>query len=126
MVICDMQGGFGCLGLIGNFGELGFWRVVEDMKLEKNIVFWNWCFGLFFIDSLVGLGFSIVLFFDFIVMNQYYVVWDLFCVFEFFFSDFDYKLRFLYIIGESYGGKYVFVLGYYVMVKFWWFLFKME
>ncbi|XP_024389236.1 serine carboxypeptidase-like 50 [Physcomitrium patens] len=125
-VILWLQGGPGCSGLIGNFGELGPWRVAEDMKLEKNTAPWNRRFGLLFIDSPAGSGFSIAPSPDSIVTNQYHVARDLFRALELFFSDPDYKSRPLYITGESYGGKYVPALGYYVMAKSRRLLFKTE
>ena len=112
-----MQGGPGCSGLIGNFGEMGPWRIGEDMQLHKNSNPWNRRFGLLFIDSPAGSGFSIAPSSDAIVTNQYQVARDLYEALQIFFSNSAYKSRPLYVTGESYGGKYVPALGYYIISK---------
>lgn len=112
-----MQGGPGCSGMIGNFGELGPWRAGEDMQLHKNSNPWNRRFGLLFIDSPAGSGFSIAPSPEAIVTNQHQVARDLYEAIVIFFRDSAYKLRPLYIAGESYGGKYVPALGYYIISK---------
>ncbi|KAG0504912.1 hypothetical protein M758_N010900 [Ceratodon purpureus] len=115
-VVLWLQGGPGCSGLIGNFGELGPWRVGEDMELHKNTAPWNRRFGLLFIDSPAGTGFSVAPSLDAIVLNQYQVARDLYKTLDIFFRDPGYRSRPLYVTGESYGGKYVPALGYYIMV----------
>ncbi|KAG0606794.1 hypothetical protein M758_9G168200 [Ceratodon purpureus] len=116
-VILWLQGGPGCSGLIGNFGEMGPWRIGEDMQLHKNSNPWNRRFGLLFIDSPAGSGFSIAPSSDAIVTNQYQVARDLYEALQIFFSNSAYKSRPLYVTGESYGGKYVPALGYYIISK---------
>jgi len=101
--------------MIGNFGELGPWRVEEDMKLHKNSYPWNRLYGLLFIDSPAGTGFSIAPSPDAIATNEHDVARDLYEALAIFFSDSAYTARPLYITGESYGGKYVPALGYYIV-----------
>lgn len=114
-VILWLQGGPGCSGMIGNFGELGPWRVGEDMKLHKNSYPWNRLCGLLFIDSPAGTGFSKAPSPDAIATNQHDVARDLYEALAIFFSDSAYKGRPLHITGESYAGKYVPALGYYIL-----------
>lgn len=114
-VILWLQGGPGCSGLLGNFGELGPWRVGEDLQLHRNSNPWNRRFGLLFIDSPAGSGFSVPPSPDAIASNQYQVARDLYAALVMFFSDSSFKSRPLYVTGESYAGKYVPALGYYII-----------
>lgn len=114
-IILWLQGGPGCSGLIGNFGELGPWRVGEDMKLHKNSNPWNRRYGLLFIDSPAGSGFSQAPSKDAMVTNHHDIARDLYEGLLLFFSEKGFSSRDLYITGESYGGKYVPALGYYIM-----------
>jgi carboxypeptidase C (cathepsin A) len=100
---------------LGNFGELGPWRVGEDLQLHRNSNPWNRRFGLLFIDSPAGSGFSVPPSPDAIVSNEYQVARDLYAALVMFFSDSRYKSRPLYVTGESYAGKYVPALGYYII-----------
>ena len=111
----DVQGGPGCSGLEGNFGEMGPWRIGEDVQLHKNSNPWNRRFGVLYIDSPAGTGFSIAPSSDAIVTNQYQVARDLYEALMIFFSDCVNSSRALYITGESYGGKFVPALGYYII-----------
>ena len=60
-----LQGGPGCSSMIGNFLELGPWRVasykhnLESLTLESNPGSWNRIFSLVFLDNPIGTGFSI-------------------------------------------------------------------
>lgn len=110
-----MQGGPGCSGLIGNFGELGPWRVESDMKLHKNSYPWNRLYGLLFIDSPAGTGFSVFPSPDAITTNEHDVARDLYEALVIFFSEKGYSSRPLYVTGESYAGKYIPALGYYIV-----------
>ncbi|TKW25658.1 hypothetical protein SEVIR_3G132901v4 [Setaria viridis] len=54
-----LQGGPGCSSLLGNFFELGPYFVTPDAEtLSPNPFAWNRRFGLLFIDSPLGTGFS--------------------------------------------------------------------
>lgn len=114
-VVLWLQGGPGCSGMIGNFGELGPWRVESDMKLHKNAYPWNKRYGVLFIDSPAGTGFSTAPSPDAITANEHDVARDLYEALVMFFTEDAYTSRPLYIAGESYAGKYVPALGYYIL-----------
>ncbi|XP_031268894.1 serine carboxypeptidase-like 50 [Pistacia vera] len=120
-----LQGGPGCSSMIGNFFELGPWRVnssqsqnVEDLKLEPNSGSWNRIFGLLFLDSPIGTGFSFAASNEEIPRDQLSVAKHLFIAINGFLeSDPLFKNRPLYVTGESYAGKYVPAIGYYILKK---------
>lgn len=120
-----LQGGPGCSSMTGNFYELGPWRVtpslkhnVEHFTLEPNPGSWNRIFGLLFIDNPIGTGFSIATTPEEIPTNQRDVAKHLFiAIKKFIASDPLFKSRPIYITGESYAGKYVPSIGYYILKK---------
>ncbi|KAK2635582.1 hypothetical protein Ddye_030374 [Dipteronia dyeriana] len=116
-----LQGGPGCSSMIGNFLELGPWRVKQHLggvKVEPNPGSWNRIFGLLFLDNPIGTGFSIAASDEEIPRDQYSVAKHLFTAITGF-LDLDpiYKNRPIYITGESYAGKYVPAIGYYILKK---------
>ncbi|GLJ40885.1 hypothetical protein SUGI_0845790 [Cryptomeria japonica] len=117
-IILWLQGGPGCSSMIGNFYELGPWRVSSDQKLHKNQSPWNQKFGVLFIDSPVGTGYSIAEKFEDIPVHHNQVAEHLFeALKEFYSSNTDFKNRVLFVTGESYAGKYVPALGHYILMK---------
>ncbi|XVF43598.1 hypothetical protein PTKIN_Ptkin02bG0052500 [Pterospermum kingtungense] len=118
-----LQGGPGCSSMVGNFFELGPWRVVsshnhnvEHLSLQPNSGSWNRLFGLLFLDNPIGTGFSIALTPQEIPRDQISVAKHLFIAITRFISlDPLFKYRPIYITGESYAGKYVPAIGYYVL-----------
>ncbi|KAA8529059.1 hypothetical protein F0562_033453 [Nyssa sinensis] len=119
-----LQGGPGCSSLIGNFYELGPWRVsspkqnVEQLALEPNSGSWNRLFGLLFLDNPIGTGFSIAASDEEIPRDQYGVAKHLFTAITSFVAlDPSFKSRPIYFTGESYAGKYVPAIGYYILKK---------
>ncbi|GAB2279988.1 hypothetical protein Dimus_014625 [Dionaea muscipula] len=118
-----LQGGPGCSSMIGNFYELGPWRVRPadkgTIKVEPNEGSWNRIFGLLFLDNPIGSGFSIAASPEEIPRNQNQVAKHLFVAIKSF-VDLDpagFKSRPIYITGESYAGKYVPAIGYYILMK---------
>ncbi|CAI9275963.1 unnamed protein product [Lactuca saligna] len=120
-----LQGGPGCSSMTGNFYELGPWRVtasvkqnVEHLTLEPNPGSWNRIFGLLFLDNPIGTGFSIASTSEEIPRDQHAVARHLFIAIRKF-IDLDplFKSRPIYITGESYSGKYVPSIGYYILKK---------
>ncbi|CAK7354976.1 unnamed protein product [Dovyalis caffra] len=118
-----LQGGPGCSSMVGKFLELGPYRVVSDSE-EQNITFqpnlgsWNHIFGLVFIDNPIGTGFSIASKPEEIPRDQSTVAKHLFAaITRFLESDPMFKTRPIYITGESYAGKYVPAIGYYILKK---------
>ncbi|KAF3432190.1 hypothetical protein FNV43_RR26929 [Rhamnella rubrinervis] len=119
-----LQGGPGCSSMIGNFFELGPWRVNfnkqddEPLALERNSGSWNRIFGLIFLDSPIGTGFSIAAKPEEIPRDQNLVAEHLFAALNAFLKlNPSFRSRPLYITGESYAGKYVPAFGYYIVNK---------
>ncbi|KAL5723943.1 hypothetical protein ACHQM5_007273 [Ranunculus cassubicifolius] len=119
-----LQGGPGCSSMTGNLYELGPWRVTTHLDQDKlpilkpNPGAWNNLFGLLFIDNPIGVGFSIAATPDEIPRDQETVGKHLFAAIRLFVaSDSLFKLRPIYITGESYAGKYVPAIGYYILQK---------
>ncbi|KAI4357657.1 hypothetical protein L6164_001592 [Bauhinia variegata] len=112
-----LQGGPGGSSMIGNFFELGPWRVTsEPLTLEPNPGAWNRIFGLVFLDNPIGTGFSIASKQEEIPRDQVSVAKHLFAaITKFIELDPDFKTRPIYITGESYAGKYVPAIGYYIL-----------
>ncbi|CAO2828509.1 unnamed protein product [Amaranthus hypochondriacus] len=114
-----LQGGPGCSSMVGNFYELGPWRVNHKMELQKNNGSWNRIFGLLFLDNPIGTGFSIADSPDEIPRDQHGVAKHLFIAIKSFIA-LDGSLfgsRPIYITGESYAGKYAPAIGYYIVRK---------
>ncbi|KAG4917451.1 hypothetical protein AAZX31_20G014100 [Glycine max] len=113
-----LQGGPGCSSMIGNLYELGPWRVTESLTLQPNPGAWNRIFGLLFLDSPIGTGFSVASTRQEIPTDQNGVAKHLFAAITSFLQlDPVFKNRPIYITGESYAGKYVPAIGYYILEK---------
>ncbi|KAJ4836758.1 Serine carboxypeptidase-like 50 [Turnera subulata] len=117
-----LQGGPGCSSMLGNFLELGPYRVVSSdgqiINLEPNLGSWNRIFGLVFIDNPIGTGFSVASRPEEIPRDQISVAKHLFAAINGFIQlDPVFKSRPIYITGESYAGKYVPAIGYYILKK---------
>ncbi|AAF31022.1 Serine carboxypeptidase-like 50 [Arabidopsis thaliana] len=112
-----LQGGPGCSSMIGNFYELGPWRVVSRATdLERNPGAWNRLFGLLFVDNPIGVGFSIAASQQDIPTNQRQVAEHLYAALvEFLEQNPSFENRPVYFTGESYAGKYVPAIGYYIL-----------
>lgn len=104
--------------MLGNFYELGPWRVSSNVTVEPNPGPWNRIFGVLFIDNPIGAGFSIASSAEEIPRNQHDVARHLFIAIKKFIGLGDlYKTRPIYVTGESYAGKYVPAFGYYILKK---------
>ncbi|KAL2344745.1 hypothetical protein Fmac_006030 [Flemingia macrophylla] len=113
-----LQGGPGCSSMIGNLYELGPWRVTQSLTLQRNPGAWNIIFGLLFLDSPIGTGFSVASTTQEIPTDQKAVANHLFAAITRFLQlDPAFKHRPIYITGESYAGKYVPAIGYYISKK---------
>ncbi|CAH2037603.1 unnamed protein product [Thlaspi arvense] len=112
-----LQGGPGCSSMIGNFYELGPWRVVSRAtELERNPGAWNRLFGLLFVDNPIGAGFSIAASEQDIPRNQRQVAEHMYAALEEFIEQNPgFEHRPVYFTGESYAGKYVPAIGYYIL-----------
>ncbi|XP_057486948.1 serine carboxypeptidase-like 50 [Actinidia eriantha] len=119
-----LQGGPGCSSMLGNFYELGPWRISRTqngrhLTLQPNSGSWNRLFGLLFLDNPIGVGFSIASTPQDIPTNQHTVSKHLFAAITAFVALDPqlFKSRPIYITGESYAGKYVPAIGYYIVKK---------
>ncbi|GAA0160867.1 serine protease [Lithospermum erythrorhizon] len=121
-----LQGGPGCSSQLGNFFELGPWRVstspeskkTDQVELEKNPGPWNRIFGMVFLDNPIGTGFSIASSRNEIPTNQNDVAKHLWIgIQELLSVDPSFKSRPIYLTGESYAGKYIPAFGYYALKK---------
>lgn len=102
--------------MLGNFYELGPWRVSSKSSVEPNPGPWNRIFGLLFIDNPIGVGFSIAASTQEIPRNQHDVAKHLFIAIRKFVKlEESFKTRPIYVTGESYAGKYVPGFGYYIL-----------
>ncbi|KAI3459225.1 hypothetical protein Pfo_015888 [Paulownia fortunei] len=117
-IVIWLQGGPGCSSMLANLYELGPWLVNQDLVLDSNPGSWNRIFGLLFLDSPIGTGFSIAASPQEIPRNQHDVARHLFrAIKKFVDLDVSFKTRPIYITGESYAGKYLPALGYYILKK---------
>ncbi|CAI8616735.1 unnamed protein product [Vicia faba] len=113
-----LQGGPGCSSMIGNFYELGPYRLTKSLTLQPNPGSWNRIFGLLFLDNPIGTGFSVASTPQEIPTDQNGVAKHLFtAITRFLQLDPVFKHRPIYITGESYAGKYVPAIGYYILEK---------
>ncbi|KAI3731574.1 hypothetical protein L1987_62763 [Smallanthus sonchifolius] len=120
-----LQGGPGCSSMTGNFFELGPWLVtsslrhnVEHLTLKPNPASWNRLFGLLFLDNPIGTGFSIASTPEEIPRDQNTVSKHLsIAIKKFIASNSLFESRPIYITGESYAGKYVPSIGYYIIKR---------
>ncbi|GJZ70457.1 serine carboxypeptidase-like protein 50 [Tanacetum coccineum] len=113
-----LQGGPGCSSMTGNFYELGPYRVTKSLSLEPNPGSWNRLFGLLFVDNPIGTGFSIASSVEEIPKNQHEVRKHLYVFIKKFIGlDDSFKTRPIYITGESYAGKYVPAIGWYILMR---------
>lgn len=116
-----LQGGPGCSSMYGNFLELGPWRLgyTDSYVLESNPGAWNRVFGILFLDNPIGSGFSIAPQPEDIPRDVNSVAKHLYiAITRFINSDpTSFKSRPVYVAGESYAGKYVPAIGYYIARK---------
>ncbi|XP_072967651.1 serine carboxypeptidase-like 50 [Typha angustifolia] len=113
-----LQGGPGCSSMLANFFELGPFLVSPSAPtLRPNHFSWNRRFGLLFIDSPLGTGFSVVANSTFIPRDQPTIAAHLFTAIDSFISSNNFRARPFYLTGESYAGKYIPAAGYYILKK---------
>lgn len=117
-ILLWLQGGPGCSSMIGNFYELGPWRISEDLKLHRNPAPWNRLFDLLFLDNPVGTGFSIAPSLSDIPSDQDQVSSHIYSALQTFFDLFPHlRHRPFFITGESYAGKFVPTIAAYILSK---------
>lgn len=112
-----LQGGPGCSSLLGNFFELGPYFVTPDAEtLSPNPFAWNRRFGLLFIDSPLGTGFSAAPSPADIPTNQSVIAAHILAALQSFLAlDPSFRARPFFLAGESYAGKYVPATGAHIL-----------
>ncbi|KAG8372892.1 hypothetical protein BUALT_Bualt12G0114400 [Buddleja alternifolia] len=115
-ILIWLEGGPGCASMTANYFQIGPWIVNQNLSLEPNPGPWNNIFGLLFLDNPVGTGFSIAASPQEIPRNQHDVAKHLYIAIKKFIAlDESFKTRPIYITGESYAGKYIPAIGYYIL-----------
>ncbi|KAL1298207.1 hypothetical protein HN51_042602 [Arachis hypogaea] len=113
-----LQGGPGSSSMIGSLYAVGPWRITESITLEPNPGAWNKFFGVLFLDNPIGTGFSIASSPQEIPTNQEGIAKHLYVALTRFLQlDPVYKHRPIYIVGQSYGGKYASTTGNYILKR---------
>lgn len=114
-VVLWLQGGPGASSLFGLFTENGPFEFGTNGKLQKRNYTWSKTHNLIYIDNPVGTGFSFTESDDGYARNEgnvgqnlYEAIQQLYLLFEWSSSS-DF-----WITGESYAGKYVPALAYYI------------
>jgi vitellogenic carboxypeptidase-like protein len=112
-----LQGGPGCSSLLGNFFELGPYFVNPDGEtLSRNPFAWNRRFGLLFIDSPLGTGFSAAPSPADIPTNQSVIAAHILAALQSFYAlDPALRARPFFLTGESYAGKYIPAAGAHIL-----------
>ncbi|XP_040380122.1 serine carboxypeptidase-like 50 [Oryza brachyantha] len=107
-----LEGGPGCSGLLSNFLQIGPYLFAGGSNgsgggsLSPNPFAWNRRFGLVFIDSPLGTGFSVAPSPAAIPTNQSVVAEHVLAALQSFFAlEPSFRARPLYLTGESYAGK---------------------
>lgn len=118
-----LQGGPGCSSMLANFNGVGPWRLRLDSNarfddLEPNPAAWNRRFGVVFFDNPIGTGFSIASSYGDIPRDQDTIANHIYIAIKSFVSlDPVFQTRPVYVTGESYAGKYIPALGYFVAMR---------
>ncbi|EEE64830.1 hypothetical protein OsJ_19687 [Oryza sativa Japonica Group] len=100
-----LEGGPGCSGFLSNFLQIGPYLFAGG-SLSPNPFAWNRRFGLLFIDSPLGTGFSVAPSPANIPTNQSVVADHVLAALQSFLSlEPSFRARPLYLTGESYAGK---------------------
>ncbi|MED6175296.1 hypothetical protein PIB30_077072 [Stylosanthes scabra] len=102
-----LSGGPGSSSMTTNLNAVGPWLLTESLTLEPNPGAWNKLFGLLFLDNPIGTGFSIASSPQEIPTDLEGVAKHLYvAITRFLRLDPVYKHRPIYIVGQSYGGRY--------------------
>ncbi|XP_048367828.1 probable serine carboxypeptidase CPVL [Sphaerodactylus townsendi] len=113
-VLLWLQGGPGGSSMFGLFVEHGPYVVHKNLTLSERKFAWTSKFSMLYIDNPVGTGFSFTDDTGY-ALNQDDVGRDLYSALIQFFQLFpDYQKNDFYATGESYAGKYVPAIGYYI------------
>ena len=116
-VILWLQGGPGCASMGGAFFELGPFYIDENLVVQNRTGSWLSRYHLLFVDNPVGAGYSVTPKGNY-VTDEYQMATNLYALLqnltslhpEIFNSSHDF-----YIFGESYAGKYIPAIAYYIL-----------
>ncbi|XP_018430107.1 PREDICTED: probable serine carboxypeptidase CPVL [Nanorana parkeri] len=115
-VLLWLQGGPGGTSMFGLFVEHGPYIVTKNLTLVQREFSWTNKYSMLYIDNPVGTGFSFTAEGGYAV-NQDDVGRDLYSALTQFFQIFpEYQQNDFYCTGESYAGKYVPAIGYYIHI----------
>ncbi|CAL1404150.1 unnamed protein product [Linum trigynum] len=122
-ILIWLQGGPACSSMLGNFFEIGPYRVSQchdgnrnDVFLKPNPGTWNRIFDLLFLDNPIGSGFSVASDPAEIPRDQDAVAKHLYAAITGFLELYPaFRSRQIYITGESYAGKFIPSIGYYIV-----------
>ncbi|XP_055919853.1 venom serine carboxypeptidase-like [Eupeodes corollae] len=113
-VVLWLQGGPGATSLFGLFQENGPFHI-KKKKVEKRQFAWSEKLNLIYIDNPVGTGFSFTEHEKGYARNEKQVARNLHEAVKQLFQLFEFKLTYgFWITGESYAGKYIPALAYYI------------
>ncbi|MED6137662.1 hypothetical protein PIB30_067039 [Stylosanthes scabra] len=113
-----LSGGPGSSSMLSNLNAVGPWLLTETFTLEPNPGAWNKLFGLLFLDNPIGTGFSIASSLQEIPTDLEGVAEHLYvAITGFLRRNPVYKHRPIYIVGQSYGGKYPTTTANFILKK---------
>ncbi|KAF3691829.1 putative serine carboxypeptidase CPVL [Channa argus] len=114
-VLLWLQGGPGGTSMFGLFVEHGPYVVYKNMTVRLRDHAWTTRYSVLYIDNPVGTGFSFTDDDKGFAQNQDDVGRDLYIALTQFFQIFpEYQVNEFYATGESYAGKYVPAISYYI------------
>ncbi|XP_063778038.1 probable serine carboxypeptidase CPVL isoform X2 [Pseudophryne corroboree] len=114
-VLLWLQGGPGGTSMFGLFVEHGPYIVQKNLTLVQREFSWTNKYSMLYIDNPVGTGFSFTRDAKGYAVNQDDVGRDLYSALTQFYQIFpEYQQNDFYATGESYAGKYVPAIGYYI------------
>ncbi|XP_051872859.1 probable serine carboxypeptidase CPVL isoform X2 [Pristis pectinata] len=117
-VLLWLQGGPGGSSMFGLFVEHGPYVVTKDLTLKARKFPWTSKYSMLYIDNPVGTGFSFTDKTDGYAQNEDDVGRDLYsALIQFFQIFYEYQKNDFYATGESYAGKYVPAIGYYIHIN---------
>nr|XP_028606665.1 probable serine carboxypeptidase CPVL [Podarcis muralis]XP_028606666.1 probable serine carboxypeptidase CPVL [Podarcis muralis]XP_028606667.1 probable serine carboxypeptidase CPVL [Podarcis muralis]XP_028606668.1 probable serine carboxypeptidase CPVL [Podarcis muralis] len=117
-ILLWLQGGPGGTSMFGLFVEHGPYVVNKNLTLSERKFPWTSKFSMLYIDNPVGTGFSFTDDDAGYAANEDDVGRDLYSALIQFFQLFpDYQKNDFYATGESYAGKYVPAIGYYIHMR---------
>lgn len=114
-VVVWLQGGPGSSSLMGLFVEHGPFAVTKNLTLYIRDFAWTSTLSMLYIDNPVGAGFSFTDDPQGYAVNEDDVAQDLFSALMQFFQLFpEFQENDFYVTGQSYAGKFVPALAYYI------------